>query len=44
LADVGLYVRELNRIGGDLESVFLDITGTRPVAEAAAHARREVQP
>jgi ABC-2 type transport system ATP-binding protein len=44
LADVGLYVRELTRIGGDLESVFLDITGTRPVAEAAAHARREVQP
>ena len=44
LADVGLYVRELSPVGRDLESVFLDITGTRPVAEAAAHARREIQP
>jgi ABC-type multidrug transport system ATPase subunit len=43
LADVGLYVRELTPLGGDLESVFLDITGTRPAADTAAHARPEVQ-
>lgn len=44
LADVGLYVRELNPVGGDLESVFLDITQTWPAAETAAHTHREVQP
>jgi ABC-type multidrug transport system ATPase subunit len=43
LADVGLYVRELTPVGGDLESVFLDITGTRPAGETAAHARPEVR-
>lgn len=43
LADVGLYIRGLSPVGGDLESVFLDITQTRPTAETAAHARREVQ-
>jgi len=46
LADVGLYVRELTPVGGDLESVFLDITQTRPSADVttAAPASREVQP
>ena len=41
LADIGLYVRELTPTGSDLESVFLDITETRPPVDTAAHARRE---
>ena len=43
LADVGLYVRERTPLGGDLESVFLDITQTRPPAESPARTPREVQ-